>query len=190
MSQLIARILLAIFVIPVASLVYLVTFVKCERWIEIANYNSYRETEQLRFFLTGLVTWAFVGAWWILLWWKSVRWNGARLWLTAGCAAIAAGAGLLIAVLLNQAHRTFGDFIGSAAAPLFWIVGTIFIWRETAAERAARVDSSGRNSIVCPTCGYNLTGLKESRCPECGTQFTLDQLLASQPGRGQAEIEG
>ncbi len=25
----------------------------------------------------------------------------------------------------------------------------------------------------CLTCGYNLTGLTEPRCPECGTAFTL-----------------
>src|SRR5829696_3439901 len=38
-------------------------------------------------------------------------------------------------------------------------------------------------SIVCPKCGYSLTGLAEARCPECGSQYTLGELLASQPGR-------
>ena len=37
----------------------------------------------------------------------------------------------------------------------------------------------GIDAIACPTCGYNLTGLREARCPECGSQFTLDQLYAA-----------
>jgi predicted Zn-ribbon and HTH transcriptional regulator len=32
--------------------------------------------------------------------------------------------------------------------------------------------------MACPNCGYNLTGLREARCPECGSQFTLDELFA------------
>lgn len=194
MSSLIARILLAIFMIPLASLVYLVTFFQSERWLDhwvaYQNYDNYRQRAQLHFALTGLTAWAFVGVWWFLLWRKSVRWTGPRIALTAVCATIAAGLGAVIAAVLNISERGFGDFVGSAAAPMLWLVGTIFVWRETAEERAARVHSSGRDSVVCPTCGYNLTGLKEPRCPECGTQFTLDQLLAAQPNRVNAEIEG
>jgi hypothetical protein len=192
MSRLLARILLALFVIPMGILVYLVTFIKCEnwfrRWYASGGYQTYYDTLRARYFFTGIVTWAFVGAWWFLLWSKSIKWNALRLGLTAACMAAAAGMGLLLVAILNDGTREFGYFIGSAAAPLLWLVGTVFVWRETAGERAARVDRSGRDAIVCPTCGYNLTGLKESRCPECGTQFTLDQLLASQPARTQGEI--
>lgn len=28
----------------------------------------------------------------------------------------------------------------------------------------------------CPACGYNLSGLSQSRCPECGREYTLEQL--------------
>ena len=30
--------------------------------------------------------------------------------------------------------------------------------------------------ICCPKCEYNMRGLTEAKCPECGEQFTLDQL--------------
>jgi hypothetical protein len=28
----------------------------------------------------------------------------------------------------------------------------------------------------CPECGYNLRGLSEQRCPECGRPFTFEEL--------------
>jgi hypothetical protein len=31
--------------------------------------------------------------------------------------------------------------------------------------------------ITCPLCGYNLRGLTEPRCPECGHQFDWPTLL-------------
>ncbi|HEX4795336.1 MAG TPA: hypothetical protein VH370_16185 [Humisphaera sp.] len=34
--------------------------------------------------------------------------------------------------------------------------------------------------ILCPLCGYNLRGLVEPRCPECGYQFVWTELLAAQ----------
>ncbi len=32
--------------------------------------------------------------------------------------------------------------------------------------------------LRCPACEYNMTGLYEARCPECGKLYTLDQLFA------------
>ncbi|MFQ5413699.1 MAG: hypothetical protein ACE5E6_04490 [Phycisphaerae bacterium] len=29
---------------------------------------------------------------------------------------------------------------------------------------------------VCPGCGYNLSGLTQCRCPECGRTYRLDEL--------------
>ncbi len=40
------------------------------------------------------------------------------------------------------------------------------------------------SAFTCLVCGYNLTGLPENRCPECGTPFVRDELLrvaAAQP---------
>ena len=32
--------------------------------------------------------------------------------------------------------------------------------------------------VRCPACDYRMVGLTESRCPECGAQYTLSELLA------------
>jgi hypothetical protein len=33
--------------------------------------------------------------------------------------------------------------------------------------------TSGRMQIYCLACGYDLTGLRHSRCPECGRSFDI-----------------
>src|SRR4051812_30293929 len=37
--------------------------------------------------------------------------------------------------------------------------------------------SSITNEVECPLCRYNLRGLTEPRCPECGLQFTWAEVL-------------
>ncbi len=57
------------------------------------------------------------------------------------------------------------------------IVAALFaflIWRNAYIRgwRAAR----SHVKPLCPACGYNLAGLTQCRCPECGRTFTLDAL--------------
>src|SRR5687767_5317051 len=39
---------------------------------------------------------------------------------------------------------------------------------------------SGLVDLHCPLCEYNLRGLSEPRCPECGYQFQWEELRRSQ----------
>ena len=34
-----------------------------------------------------------------------------------------------------------------------------------------------------------MTGLKGTRCPECGSEFTIDELIAAQPQKAAVELE-
>ena len=179
MSQLVARILLAIFVFPLAALVYIVTFVFAEEHNHRSNFP---------WLLAGAIAWAFIVTYWSLLWRGSVKQTADRRLRTVGAAVGASVVGIAVGAVGSGIDSEFGYFLGSVTTPLLWLVASVFVWRETAAERAARLQNTNNDAVVCPTCGYNLTGLKECRCPECGTQFTLDQLLASQPSRVQAEL--
>lgn len=42
--------------------------------------------------------------------------------------------------------------------------------------RSAALDSGHGITLFCPHCDYNLTGLPENRCPECGRVFDPEQL--------------
>lgn len=37
--------------------------------------------------------------------------------------------------------------------------------------------------IRCPACEYRMVGLREARCPECGQEYTIDELLSRQDFR-------
>lgn len=188
MSRLVSRILLSMFMFPLAGLFYLTVGGIIDQMLQGISYRS-REMEV--FLIGGMLTWAVVAAYWFLLWRSAVIWNSRRVIGTSIAAAGAIGIGFLAGAAATGAmgQESFGAFIGSVLTILLWLIATVFLWRETAAERARRVTASSRSAITCPTCGYNLTGLTESRCPECGSKFTLDELLALQQPKVEVEIE-
>lgn len=180
MSHLIARILLAVLMMPLAGVVYLVASAGM-MWVR----NFWRG--EFAFYFAGLATWAFMGAYWWLLWRGMVKFTGQRIIRSLGAVVLGLVGGIAAGFAVLGVDDVFGVFVGSITAPLIWLVGTIFAWRETPAERGARL-GGGENAVACPQCGYNLTGLSESRCPECGRTYTLNELFDSQPSRTIEEI--
>ncbi len=62
------------------------------------------------------------------------------------------------------------------ASTLLWLALCIRHWQESPKERAARIAAAGNSSALCPVCKYDLSGLVNLRCPECGNEFTLGRL--------------
>jgi len=190
MSRLVARILLSIFLFPLGTIFYIVVMLVAEQSL---RGMSYRHRDTRMFLAATVATWGAVAAYWCLLWRGGVRWNSFRVGGTF-LAALGAGmagtvAGILGALFVGDSSgESFGMFIGGVLAILLWLIATVLIWRESAAERAERIKGSSKSAVTCPTCGYNLTGLSESRCPECGSKFTLDELMAMQM-HGDKEID-
>jgi hypothetical protein len=91
------------------------------------------------------------------------------------------GIALVLGELLYQiaSLRFDGVLLAGMAWLVVWLTSVTLIWRETAAERRARLRALGIGTVHCPDCGYNMTGLKQARCPECGAEFTVDELFAS-----------
>jgi DNA-directed RNA polymerase subunit RPC12/RpoP len=181
MSRLVSRILLSIFLFPLAVIFYGVV---CAMLEQAMMSTPFRNRENTMFMVADLATWTFIAIYWCLLWRSGVQWTSFRVTgsiLSAfGAAVVGAFAGVIVSSVLGHGDTSFGIFLGGVIAMLLWLFATVFLWRETAAERAEQVKASSKSAITCPTCGYNLTGLTESRCPECGAKFTLDELMAMQ----------
>lgn len=174
MTNLLARILLSIMVIPLGAMACVVSFLALVEAVD----------EEAAISGSAFIAACLVAAYWLFLWRKSVRWTPQRAGRTVVASIGAIVAGLAVALLLNiisGIHElTFVLFFGTIFAVVAWLPLTVLLWRETAAERADRIRQSAGDVVFCPTCGYNMTGLYEPRCPECGGRFTLNQLYAAQ----------
>ena len=174
MSNLLTRILMSIVMAPLAMILYFVTVVILEGPLP----------DEQAFMFADLFVAAFVVIFWLGLWRRSVRWTRWRITWTvlAGFSSIglSMAVGLILSLQMSWNALEFFIILAGIIAIPIWLLITLLLWRETSAERAERLRQSTGKTLFCPSCGYNMTGLYEARCPECGSQYTLDQLLAGQ----------
>ena len=173
MTSLLARILLSIMLVPLAAVVYMAVL-----------FCFLRSNEDAAFLMATACTAAFVAFYWLMLWRKSVQWTSWRTGLTMlgslGCIVAGVVAGLAVMAVSEIRDDSFGIFMGGLVAVFLWLPATVLVWRERPAERAERIRQSASDVLFCPRCGYNMTGLHMARCPECGAQFTLNELFSAQ----------
>lgn len=179
MTRMIGRLVLAMLLLPTTGAVFLVLMAP----VLAAATNGPPDALLLLAAWTGV--YLYIGAYWTLLWRRLVRWTRWRTLATAASvpAAIAAGIGfgLIFSAVVPGAPIPIAIMIGGGAPPIVWTLATVLIWCETPRERGQRLASITTGGVVCPVCGYNMTGLRDAVCPECGAAFTLEQLLAGQP---------
>ncbi len=65
--------------------------------------------------------------------------------------------------------------IAIAVAMLIWMSSVLRYRRGKSV-----LDADDLVDVRCPRCAYSLIGLRSLRCPECGTEFTIDELIRSQ----------
>lgn len=171
MTSLVVRILLALILLPLAGCLYLTVFVLLER--------SMPDDAALLF--ANLATGLFAILYWFCLWGGLVRWTFRRVVATVAavpiCAAVALGLGLLTDMYTGH---ELAMLLGGVAAVCLWLAASILLWAETPDERRIRLQQDAGEALFCPRCAYNMKGLHEARCPECGSQYTLDRLFAAQ----------
>jgi hypothetical protein len=189
MTATIARLILAMLILPVTGAVFLLLFVAI-----LARSSGRGPPPLWHVAMLWMIVYTFVATYWILLWRSTVRWTRWRVRNTALAGLLAVAGGIAFAVTLVSLSRDIPHgialLLGGGGVPIVWVLATVLLWRETAAERLARMSRLVTNpTVLCPFCGYNLSGLREARCPECGAGFTLDELAASQPHRDEHPAE-
>lgn len=149
-------------------------------WNRYAYAAAVSPRDELLGFLFAAAGAAFLAgtAW---LWSRSGRRRALLRPVTVSIAIVGATAGLSVLA----AARLRGDSelvvvgllaLGGAALIVVWLDAH----RRRPRWRALHDQHDGLPDVRCPACDYRMVGLTESRCPECGTGYTLDELIAKQ----------
>ena len=186
MTRTVARLILAMLLLPCTGAVFLILILAI-----VAPTGGPPSVGRL--LLLWSLLYLFVGAYWVILWHDMVPWNRRRVTLTALATVLSLAGGAAVAVVTLAVSRLvpppMAVLLGGGTVPITWVLSTVLVWRETAAERLGRLTAHGMPVVACPLCGYDLSGLKEARCPECGSSFTLDQIFLARPRTGTQPAE-
>ena len=137
--------------------------------------------EELDVRFGNLLTWGFVGvfpglAFYFgigLIWRGTVNWTKSRLIAVASTSAAYLAILALVGILL--AYNTPGQDDVAIALLLTSLAGCAVAL--PVASRIVWEPRSAESGAPCPSCGYDLRGQHECRCPECGEQFTVGELV-------------
>ncbi len=178
MAPTVTRLILSFALLVTAPVYYVLSMILAHEVLDVA----YRH-EEVTYAVVGFTGAAGFGLGWWGIWRGEVTWNPKRVGRTWGVFVLSFLPGALIGaaiVPLTYSKDTTPILILAPIVWLiFWLFGTALVWKESADERAARLAALGMNGLPCPNCGYNLTGMRECKCPECGAAYTLDQLFAA-----------
>ena len=186
MTRTVARLILAMLLLPCTGAVFLLLFL-----VVVIPAAAGGPPPVSRLLLMWGLLYAFVGAYWVVLWHDMVPWTRRRVARTALATVLSLAGGFAAALgvlaINRQVPPAIATLIGGGTVPITWTLATVLIWRESAAERLTRLQARGMPVIACPLCGYNLAGLTEARCPECGGTFTLEQIVLARPVAAAAQ---
>jgi hypothetical protein len=91
----------------------------------------------------------FVLAFWYLVWRRGVIWSRDRIlhsWLLVGTSGLILLLGpVLVIAIVRGSDREPLVLLCQCAAMMIWLIGSVFVWRETATERAARTGFGARS---------------------------------------------
>lgn len=176
MAPVITRLLLTLSLFVAAAVVYVVLLVT------MFEMMRFRRSDEIVFGIANLITGALFAGGWVLIWLQEVRWTRLRISLTFAALVASIVPSLLLVVigmLIDEFDGGLVVFLSGLTWLTLWLFGTSLAWMELPSERRRRHATLGLETVPCPSCGYNLAGLKETKCPECGASYTIDSLFAA-----------
>lgn len=145
----------------------------------VLGVHEVRRDEMGQFGISGLLAAGVAVAAWLLIWRSCVIWDVRSRSITALGAVVFMGFAVVAPVLLLDSPLPDWVQILAITLPLSawgaWMITTLLFWRFHPVVLPGRID----DCLRCRSCGYSLRGLYATRCPECGAQPTLDELLAA-----------
>jgi len=187
MPKLVVRILLSVFLLPLAAMVYPAALYIASR---LSTGGRYSDRHIAQYLVAGLTTWAFVITYWVLVWRGALKrishWRSAALFCAVPAPMIAG----LIGLALSRIDEELGLRVGTEMVSLIWLITTLFFWMENDIERESRELGRKIRQVYCPKCGYDMRAQRDLRCPECGSEFSVGELMELQSGASAQETEG
>ncbi|MFQ5411284.1 MAG: hypothetical protein ACE5EC_03275 [Phycisphaerae bacterium] len=179
MSSSAVRLAIGLALIPFLPALFFIVFLAMDK---LANFNSTMEV-CIAYEACAIVTVIL----WITLWRSSIEWKAFKRRMTV----------LLVLGLLLVPFSVFlpnGPWyweMTQDTLPLLmlatWFIGTALAWRTKSPSFHGFTPNAPEQLeeiIRCPQCRYSLIGLREARCPECGWNSTLDDIV----GRSLARV--
>lgn len=151
---------------PLGSWLPFINFVLLPLWMMsllVILWRGRNPPELSIAFVTGLFAAHWFSYWSIMSWWNGDDHYGIHLSFGASCVIVAAALGEARAVSRQSWMRTLGQLM------------------------TGRFRGQDERIGMCPKCGYNLYGLSEQRCPECGRAFTFEEVGATAETLGFSE---
>jgi hypothetical protein len=106
---------------------------------------------------------------------------------TVGVAIAATVAGVVIDGFVRRDQEILIGALVMFAGAVALIIWTSAVLRYRRGKPV--LDPENLVDVRCPQCEYSLIGLRSLRCPECGSEFTIDELIRSQDYEGVKSVD-
>lgn len=161
------RILLSVGTIPVVVGVFAIASIVLDRVFRPLN----------TIWFSFAVTAAVQVPMWIAIWKWGIPWDRKTVRRTAilvfCCVVFPIGMKASFDLTKNNTSTSIGEIVTCLVMIGWglWMALSVWMWPGSAFEGGLAADA-----LKCLKCGYLLTGLRATRCPECGNEPTLDEL--------------